>query len=231
MTKANRRRRIAKKLLASTALVGGALSLGFGGAFAQFTDTAAAGPQTISSGTIAIAVGPTNDSATGAANVVPGDTIGREIDINSTKATANAATITLGFTATATSLLDTDPTNGLQVSAQACAAAPTRTAGPPPTYTCAGGWTTVDINGATSASVAALETTPEPLTPLNSLTAGKQDYLVFTLTFPAGAPGNLSQVAACSGVKAGTAATENLEGCSSTLTYNLLATQRAAGAH
>jgi hypothetical protein len=128
--------------------------------------------------------------------------------------------------------LDTDPTYGLQVSVQACATAPTRTAGPPPTYACTGGFTTVDINGAASVPVASLETTPEPLTPLNSLTAAKQDYLVFTLTFPANAPGNLSADATpCSGAKGGTAATENLEGCSSTLTYNLVATQRAFGAH
>jgi spore coat-associated protein N len=227
MTRA-KRRSTTKKLVASTALVGGALALAFGGAFAAFTDTVSAGPQAISSGTIKIAVGTTNDSATGASNIVPGDTIAREVDITSTGATANMSSITLGFTASPSSLLDTDGTNGLQISVKSCAAAPTRTVGPPPTYTCAGGWTTVDIAGAASTSVSALETTPGALTPLNSLTAAGKDYLVFTLSLPATAPGDLSKVTtACSGTKGGTSATENLEGCSSTLTYSLVATARA----
>jgi predicted ribosomally synthesized peptide with SipW-like signal peptide len=232
MATAQRRRSTAKKLVASMALVGGALALTFGGAFATFTDTVTAGPQTISSGTIQIGVGPTNDSATGAANIVPGDWVSREIDINSTGATANAASITLGFTANTSSLLDTDATNGLHVTVQSCATVPTRTAGPPPTYTCSGGFANVAIGGVTTGvAVATLEATPEALTPLNSLTAAKQDYLVFTLTLPSGAPGDVSQHAGtCSGTAGGSATTENLEGCTSKLTYTFLATQRAAQA-
>src|SRR5487761_1152803 len=188
MTRA-KRRSTAKKLVASTALVGGALALAFGGAFAAFNDTVSAGPQTISSGIIQIAVGAVNDSATGAAAIVPGDTISREIDINSTGSTANSSSITLGINATTSSLLDQDGTNGLQVSVKSCAAAPTRTAGPPPTYTCAAGWTALNIGGAPSASLASLVTAPGALTPLNSLVAGGKDFLVFTLSLPATAPG------------------------------------------
>lgn len=229
MTREQRRRSNNKKLVASIALVGGTLALAFGGAFAQFTDTATGGPQAISSGTIALGVGPTNDSATGATDIVPGDTISREIDLSSTGATATASSITLGFSASPSSLLNTDPTNGLQISVGSCSTKPTRTAGPPPTYTCAGGWSPVDIGSAATTSVAALMTVPKALSPLNSLAPGKQDYLLFTLTFPATAPGDLSQVTApCSGTAGGTDATENLEGCSSTLTYNLVATQSTA---
>jgi hypothetical protein len=230
MTRTQRRRSTAKKLVASTALVGGALALTFGGAFATFTDEVTANPaspQVISSGTIEIGVGTINDSATGATNIVPGDTIAREIDINSTGATANAASITLGITAGTSSLLDTDATNGLQVSVQSCANQPTRTAGPPPTYTCTGGFTNDQIGGLASEPVATLETTPKAITPLNSLAAGAKDYLVFTLTFPTTAPGDLSKVTtACSGTSGGTASTENLEGCTSKLTYTFAATQR-----
>ena len=127
-------------------------------------------------------------------------------------------------------MLDTDPTNGLQVSIQACSVAWNRTVvgSPPPafTYTCGGGATAVKINGAATASVSALEARPASLTPLNSLAAGGKDFLVFTLTLPAGAPGDLGKVAACSGTSGGTAATEDLQGCSSTLTYTFQATQR-----
>ncbi len=57
------------------------------------------------------------------------------------------------------------------------------------------GATVVKINGAATTSVSALETTAQPLTPLNSLATGGQDYLVFTLTLPAAAPGNFGEVA------------------------------------
>jgi hypothetical protein len=230
-TKAQRRRSTTKKLVASAALIGGALALTMGGAFASFTYTATTGPQSVSSGTIVIGTGATNDSGIAATNIVAGDTVSREVDLVA-KGTANAGSITLQFTtSTPTSLLNSDPTNGLQLSIKACAAAPVRVAGPPPSYTCGGGWTAVTIGGAATASVASLVTAPAALAPLNSLTVGGKDYLVFTLTLPATAPGDLSKVAtACSGTIGGTSATENLEGCTSALTYNFLATQRAAAA-
>ncbi len=219
-----------RKIALSIALLLGAAGALIGGAFATFTDSVTAGPQAITSGTVKLAVGPTNDVATGATNIAAGDTIAREADLNDTAATIADKEITLKFSASPTSLLDTDPTNGLQVSIQACSEAWKRTvvAKPPPAfeYKCTPGATEVKINGAATASVSALETTAEPLTPLNSLAAGGQDYLVFTLTLPAAAPGNLGKVAACSGTSGGTEATEDLQGCSSTLTYTFQATQR-----
>jgi hypothetical protein len=191
-----------------------------------------AGPQAITSGTVKLAVGPVNDAATGAANIAAGDTIAREADLNSTGGTLANKEITLKFSAAPTSLLDTDPTNGLQVSIQACSEAWKRTVvgSPPPAfeYTCTPGATVVKINGAATASVSALEGAAGALTPLNSLATGGKDFLVFTLTLPAGAPGDLSKVAVCSGASGGTVATEDLQGCSSTLTYTFQATQRNA---
>jgi predicted ribosomally synthesized peptide with SipW-like signal peptide len=220
-----------RKVALSIALLLAAAAALIGGAFATFTDTVTAGPQTISSGTVKIAVGPANDAATGATNIAAGDTIAREADLNSTGATLANKEITLKFTASTTSKLDTDPTNGLQVSIKACTVAWTRKVeAPPPAfkYTCGGAESTVKIGGAETASVSALETTPGALTPLNSLATGGQDYLVFTLTLPEGAPGDLSKIAACTGPVSGTVTTEDLQGCSSTLTYNFQATQRNA---
>lgn len=229
-TRTKKHSRHYRKIALSALLLVGALGVLIGGAFATFTDTVPAGPQAISSGTVKLATGPKNDAATGATNIAAGDTISREIDLNSTGATLADQKITLQFSASPSSLLDTDATNGLQVSAQACATAWTRTVvgSPPPafTYTCSGGATTVNINGSASASVSSLETTPGTLTPLNSLTTGGQDYLVFTLTLPAGAPGDLSKIAACSGTSGGTVNTEDVQGCASTLTYTFQATQR-----
>jgi len=222
-----------RKIALSIALLLAAAAALIGGAFATFTDSVTAGPQAITSGSIKLAVGPTNDAATGATNIAAGDTIAREIDLNSTGATIADKEITLKFTASPSSLMDTDPTNGLQIGIQACSEAWKRTVvgSPPPafTYTCTPGPTVVKIGGAATTSVSALETTPAKLEELKSLATGGQDYLVFTLTLPAGAPGNFGEVAGvCSGVSGGTEKTENLEGCKSTLTYTFLATQRAA---
>lgn len=220
-----------RKIALSVLLLLAAAAALIGGAFATFTNSVTAGPQTISSGTVKIAVGPVNDAATGATNIAAGDTVAREADLNSTAATLANKEITLKFTASPTSKLDTDPTNGLQVSVKACTVAWTRKVeAPPPAfkYTCGGAESTVKIGGAETASVSALETTPAALTPLNSLATGGQDYLVFTLTLPEAAPGDLSKIAACTGPVSGTVATEDLQGCSSTLTYTFQATQRAA---
>jgi spore coat-associated protein N len=226
----NRTRDYRKIALSVVLLLAAAAAL-IGGAFATFTDTVTAGPQAISSGTVKIAVGPTNDAATGATNIAAGDTIAREADLNSTGATLANKEITLKFTAAPSSKLDTDPTNGLQVSIKACTVAWTRKVeAPPPAfkYTCGGAESTVKIGGAETTSVNALETAAAALTPLNSLATGGQDYLVFTLTLPEGSPGDLSKIAACTGPVSGTVATEDLQGCSSTLTYNFQATQRNA---
>jgi predicted ribosomally synthesized peptide with SipW-like signal peptide len=222
-----------RKIALSIALLLAAAAALVGGAFATFTDSVTAGPQAITSGTIKIAVGPVNDAATGATSIAAGDWIAREADLNSTEATIANKEITLKFSASPTSLMDTDPTYGLQVSIQACSEAWKRVVvgSPPPafTYTCTPGPTVVKIGGAATTSVSALETTPAKLEELKSLATGGHDYLVFTLTLPSTAPGNLGTHATeCNGTPGGTETSENLEGCKSTLTYTFQATQRAA---
>ena len=147
-----------KLALSGTVLVGAATAL-IGGAFATFTDSVSAGPQTITSGTVKLAVGPVNDAATGATSIAAGDTIAREADLNSTGGTIANKEITLKFGASPSSLLDTDPTNGLQVAIKACSVAWTRKveSGPPAfKYTCSGTESTVKIGGAETASVSSL---------------------------------------------------------------------------
>jgi hypothetical protein len=225
-------RRNYRKIVLSIALLLGAAGALIGGAFATFTGSVTAGPQPITSGTVKLAVGPTNDAATEAKNIAAGDTISREVDLNDTGATLADKEITLAFSAAPTSLLDTDPTNGLQLSILACSEPWKRTVvgSPPPPfeYTCTPGATVVKIAGAATHSVSSLEGAAMALTPLNSLAAGGKDYLVFKLELPTAAPGDLGKVAACSGVSGGTVATEDLQGCSSTLTYTFQATQRNA---
>jgi predicted ribosomally synthesized peptide with SipW-like signal peptide len=216
-----------RKIILSIALLLAAAGALIGGAFATFTDTVTAGPQAISSGTVKLAVGPRNDAASAATNIAAGDWLEREADLNSTGATIANKEITLKLSASPSTLLDTDPTNGLQLSLKACTVAWTRVVGPPLSYTCSGSATTVNIGGSATKSVSSLEGAAAALEGLNSLAINGQDYLVFKLELPSTAPGNLGKVATpCSGTSGGTETTENLEGCSSTLTYTFQATQR-----
>lgn len=199
----------AKKLVLSAVLVGAAVAVAGPGAFATFTSSASGGPQTISTGTVTIALGATGGSTNrltvNASGVAPGDTISRSVDLTNS-GSLNLASATLGMTATTSSALDTDATNGLQVTVKSCSVAWTES-GPPYTYTCSGTTTTLVSTGA----VSALKTTPASLTPLNALTAGGTDHLEVILTLPSAAPNSF----------------QNL---SSTVTYDFTGTQRAAQA-
>jgi predicted ribosomally synthesized peptide with SipW-like signal peptide len=194
-----------KKLLASFAVLGAAASVAGLGTFASFTSSTSAS-QAIASGTVSItlgATGPANRLTVGATNLVPGDTIQRAVDLvnNGTATADNLSSIALTTTASPSSLLDTDVTNGLQMVIDKCSAAWTE-AGPPYTYTCGG---TISSVLATRAVIG----TSIALTNLSSLTTGSNDHLRVTLTLPA-------------------AAGNSLQGQSSTVSYNFVGTQRLA---
>lgn len=197
----------ARKLGISLVLLAAGGALAGPGVFASWTSQATGGPQSISTGTVTIALGATGASTNrltvNASGVAPGDTIARSVDLQNT-GSLNLASVTLGISANPSTTLDTDATNGLQISVQSCSVAWTE-AGPPYTYTCAGGTTTTLV----SSSVAALESTPTTLSGVNSLTAGGTDHLVVTLTLSTSAP-------------------TSMEGLTSTLSYNFTGTQRAA---
>lgn len=198
----------AKKLALSAVLLAGAGALAGHGAFATFTSAATGGPQSITTGTVSIALGATGASTNrldvNATGVAPGDTIERSVDL-SNAGTLNLASITLGLSASPSSLLDTNATYGLQTTVQSCSVAWTESSGPPYTYTCSGTEATV----LASTPVATLESTAASLPGLNSLTAGGTDHLMVTLTLPSSA-GN------------------SYQGLTSTLTYTFTGTQRAA---
>jgi spore coat-associated protein N len=192
-----------RKLLASVAVLGAAASIAGLGTFATFTSSTSAS-HTVSSGTVTIALGATGASTNrltvGATAIAPGDTIQRSVDlINS--GSLDLASVTLATTATTSSLLDTDATNGLQMVIDRCSVAWTES-GPPFTYTCGGTTSSVLTTRPVIGSALAL-------TNLSSLTSGTTDHLRVTLTLPSGA-GN------------------TLQNQSSTISYAFTGTQRAA---
>ena len=192
-----------RKLLMSLAIVGAAASIAGLGTYATFTSTTSQS-QTISSGTVTIALGSTGASTNrlniGATALAPGDTIQRSVDL-ANSGTLDLASVTLTTTASPSSLLDTDTTNGLQMVIDKCSVAWTES-GPPYTYTCGGTTSSVLASRAVIGSNLALSN-------LSSTTAGATDHLRVTLTLPSGA-GN------------------TLQNQSSTISYAFTGTQRAA---
>jgi predicted ribosomally synthesized peptide with SipW-like signal peptide len=194
-------------LLALAALALGALLAG-SGALATWTATTSAS-NTVATGTVLIALGntgaSTNRLTVNASGLVPGDTVQRSFDITNT-GSQDLVSVALTTTASPSSLLDTDTTNGLQMVIDRCSAAWTESGSSPAfSYSCSGSTTTIVTSRAVIQSALSMAG-------LSALTAGGTDHLRLTLTFPSSAG-------------------SSFQGLSSTLTYSLLGTQRAGTAH
>ena len=178
------------------------------GALATWTATTSAS-NTLASGTVLIALGntgaSTNRLTVNATGLVPGDTVQRSFNLSNT-GSQDLASVAITTTASPSSLLDTDTTNGLQMVIDRCSVAWTESGSSPAfTYTC---------GGSTSTIVSSRPVIQSALTMsgLSALTAGGTDYLRLTLTFPSSAG-------------------STFQGLSSTLSYSFLGTQRAGTAH
>ncbi len=103
----------------------------FGGTYAAFTAQAPAPAQAIASGTVALALNAANDTtavvANGISNVAAGDTTTRFVDVRNSGSIAISG-LTLSTTAGTTVLL-TDPTNGVTLTVEACSTAWNTTTG------------------------------------------------------------------------------------------------------
>jgi spore coat-associated protein N len=194
-------------LLALVALGLGALLAGTG-ALATWTATTSAS-NTVAAGTVVIALGntgaSTNRLTVNASGLVPGDTVQRSFDITNS-GSQDLASVALTTTASPSSLLDSDTTNGLQMVIDRCSAAWTESGSSPAfSYSCSGSTTTI-------VSTRAVIQSALTMAGLSALTAGGTDHLRLTLTFPSSAG-------------------SSFQGLSSTLSYSFLGTQRAGTAH
>jgi spore coat-associated protein N len=193
----------AHKLLATVAVLGAAASIAGLGTYATWTSTTSEN-HTISSGTVTIALGATgaatNRLNVGATALAPGDTVQRSVDLTNS-GSIDLAGVTLTTTASPSSLLDTDATNGLQMVVDKCSVAWTE-AGPPYTYTCGGSTSSVLASRAVIGSNLSLSN-------LGVTAPGATDHLRVTLTLPSGAD-------------------NSFQNKSSTITYAFTGTQRTA---
>ena len=169
------------KVIASIALVCAAAAIAGLGTFATFTSSTSTS-HTIASGTLSLTSGPTNRLGTGASTIAAGDSMQRAIDLNYA-GSISFGSATLTTSASASSALDTDATDGLHIAIDKCSVAWTES-GPPYTYTCGGSTSTV----LASSPVIGSNVTLSNLT----LTAGSTDHLRVTVTLPSTA-GNTFQ--------------------------------------
>lgn len=179
---------ISHKLLLSGAVIAAAASFGSLSTFASFTSTTSVS-NTVSTGTVTVALGATGAATNrlnlSATDVAPGDTMQRSVDLTNS-GSVDLASITMTTSASPSSLLDTDTTNGLQVAIDSCSVAWTEAGVSPAfTYTCGGSTSSVLASRAIIGSGIALSN-------LSSLTAGSTDHLRVTMTLP-GTAGNTFQ--------------------------------------
>jgi predicted ribosomally synthesized peptide with SipW-like signal peptide len=191
------------KVFGSIAVLGAAASVAGLGTFASFTSSTSAS-QSISSGTVSIALGATgaaNRLTVAASNLVPGDTVQRAVDLTSNSSDP-LGSVSLQTSGSPNNALLTDA-NGLTVKVDKCSNAWTEAGTAPAyTYTCSG--TTTSILASTAVGGTA------SLSGLAALSSGSStDRLLVTLTLPA-------------------AATNTLQGLTTSITYAFNGTQRAA---
>ena len=173
------------------AISGGLLALvtaGVGGAaFASFTASTDAASNTTKTGTVSFADiskdGTGQRLSVGASEVAPGDSLQRAVTITNTGTVDMLDTVTLTSVAAASSLLDTDTTDGLQIAVDKCSVAWTETS-TPYTYTC---------KGTTSAVLASTPVIGTNMALKDIVaTVGTENHLRATLTLPSTA-GNTFQ--------------------------------------
>jgi len=203
-----RRRRVLGRILLTLAVLGSAAGLIMATTYASWTSAVNQNNQ-IASGTISISLGATGGATNrlniSASGIAPGDTIKRGVDLINPSGGLDLASITVTTAASPSSTLDTDTTNGLQMTIDKCSVAWTETGTNPAfSYSCGG------ITTSVLASVPVIQTNAA-LSNLSSVTNNNTDHLVVTLSL--GGSGG------------------SLQGKSSTVTYTFTGTQRVAAPH
>ncbi len=174
----------ARKIVASVGVLGAAVAVAGLGTFGSFTDSTTPISTEVATGTVSIDV--TQPGATipvTTSGFVAGDSISRAVDLVN-DGSAALSQVRLASVATVPSILTTDATNGLQLTVRSCTDAWTQGGtAQSPTFTCAGGSSTLYVGRAVMDS---------PLAGLASLQAGGLDHLRLTVALPPAA-GNTFQ--------------------------------------
>jgi hypothetical protein len=182
MTATTTRSRTARKVIGSLGVIGAAAAVAGMGTFGSFTDSTTPLDASIGTGTLALDLtAPTGGAVVSmnATGFVPGDSISRAVELVN-GGPLGFASIKMATTATASSILDTDKTNGLQLAVSSC---PVK-------------WTEAVVNGVTTYSCtsptslaggSAVGTTNFINGSLASLNGNSTDHLLLSLSLPTSA--------------------------------------------
>ncbi len=194
--------RLSAKVAGSIAVVGAAAAVAGLGTFGGFTGSTSALDASAGTGVLSVDVSQAGSSAPvpiATVSMLPGDVGAFPMDLHNS-GTVDLSTVKLDSRAVTSSLLDTDRQHGLQLKLETCEAAWVRTSAT--SFTCATGKKEL-YAGPVAADVT--------LDGAYSLTAGKKDHLLATVSFP-------------------TTGGDALQGQSSSMEFVFVATQRDGAA-
>lgn len=167
------------KVLASAALLAAAAGVAGMGTYGGFTASTKA-DTAVKAATVKLTGGDSSTLSLAATGAIPGDTMQRAFTMVNA-GDQDLTGITLTTSATASSLLDTDKTNGLQMQIDRCPVAWTQAGTAPSyTYTCVGAGNPQITTIVASTSVAG----SFALSTLNSKVVNGADFLRVTLAVP-----------------------------------------------
>ena len=169
------RRVTAARLIGSVGVIGAAAAVAGMGTFGAFTDSTTPAVVSLDSGVVSIALSAADGTASvplSFGGVLPGASVTQVIDLVNDGSSA-LASVDLATAATTSSILDTDATNGLQMSVRSCPVAWAAD------LSCAGTVRTLQSAGPVVRSTT--------LTAPASLAARTTDHLAVTLELPASA--------------------------------------------
>jgi hypothetical protein len=166
----------ARKVVGSLGVLGTAAAVAGMGTFGGFTDSTTPVATTIESGTLSINVAQQGYSVpVTTAGFLPGDSLTRAVNLVNDGNSA-LGSVTLSSTATVSSVLTTDTTNGLQLTVKKCSVAWTQGGtAQAPTYTCSGTESLVGSGPVVSTM---------NLAGAAALNAGGTDHLTFSISLP-----------------------------------------------
>jgi predicted ribosomally synthesized peptide with SipW-like signal peptide len=166
----------ARKVVGSLGVLGAAAAVAGMGTFGSFTDSTTPVATTIQSGTLSIDVSQQGYAVpVTTTGFVPGDSLTRAVNLVN-DGNAALGSVTLNSTATASSILNTDLFNGLQLTVKKCSVAWTQGGtAQAPTYTCSGTETVLGTGPVF---------TNLSLPGASALNVGGTDYLTFSISLP-----------------------------------------------
>ena len=176
---------MAVKLIASLGVVGAAAAIAGLGAFGSFTDSTTPVDHDVATGVLSIELDGVTTAATNPLSfggLQPGEARSVPFDVRNA-GTVDWASVTFESWATASSALDTDTVNGLQLALRSCSESWTATG--PSSYSCAG-----EVSDFYTGPIV----TRTPLAGADSLRAAEVDHVLATIALPGGAGNKMKEL-------------------------------------